>query len=264
MEIATLVHRSVVSVEPSRSLRLAAERMAEHGVGSVVVASEGEAPGIFTERDLLFALAGGADPSTSPIESHMTKNAFTLAPSVDAMQAATRMHVEGFRHLIVVNDDHTVAGVLSIRDLLGAVLQQIGDQRSSEKSNDVDTESATRVKRVGDCMIPDVISVSLKTNLDKAAQAMMERRVGAAIVMDQDRVAGIVTERDLMRAVANGLVPWTTPVGECMTRKPRTITPFTTAGAALSLMMAHGFRHLPVLEDGKLVGIVSMRALASA
>jgi len=237
--------------------------MAEHGVGSIVVASEGEAPGIFTERDLLFALAGGADLSTSAIESYMTKNAFTLAPSVDAMQAATRMHGEGFRHLIVVNDDHTVAGVLSVRDLLGAALEQMGEKNIGEDSSDEDAEQATRVKRVGDCMIPDVISLSLKTNLDKAAQAMMERRVGAAIVMDHDRVAGIVTERDLMRAVANGLVPWTTPVGECMTRKPRTITPFTTAGAALSLMMAHGFRHLPVMEDGKLVGIVSMRALAS-
>jgi len=263
VEIATLINRSVVSLEPSSSLRLAAERMAEHGVGSIVVASEGEAPGIFTERDLLFALAGGADPSTSAIESYMTKNAFTLAPSVDAMQAATRMHGEGFRHLIVVNDDHTVAGVLSVRDLLGAALEQMGEKNIGEDSSDEDAEQATRVKRVGDCMIPDVISLSLKTNLDKAAQAMMERRVGAAIVMDHDRVAGIVTERDLMRAVANGLVPWTTPVGECMTRKPRTITPFTTAGAALSLMMAHGFRHLPVMEDGKLVGIVSMRALAS-
>lgn len=263
MEIATLINRSVVSLEPSRSLRLAAERMAEHGVGSIVVASEGEAPGIFTERNLLFALAGGADPNTSAIESYMTKNAFTLAPSVDAMQAATRMHGEGFRHLIVVNDDHTVAGVLSVRDLLGAVLEQISEKNIGEDSNDEDAEKATRVRRVGDCMIPDVISVSLKTNLDKAAQAMMERRVGAAIVMDHDRVAGIVTERDLMRAVANGLVPWTTPVGDCMTRKPRTITPFTTAGAALSLMMAHGFRHLPVMEDGELVGIVSMRALAS-
>ncbi|HZJ52317.1 MAG TPA: CBS domain-containing protein [Actinomycetota bacterium] len=263
MEIATLINRSVVSLEPSRSLRLAAERMAEHGVGSIVVASEGEAPGIFTERDLLFALAGEADPNTSAIESYMTKNAFTLAPSVDAVQAATRMHGEGFRHLIVINDDHTVAGVLSVRDLLGAVLEQISEKNIGEDSNDEDAEKATRVRRVGDCMIPDVISVSLKTNLDKAAQAMMERRVGAAIVMDHDRVAGIVTERDLMRAVANGLVPWTTPVGDCMTRKPRTITPFTTAGAALSLMMAHGFRHLPVMEDGELVGIVSMRALAS-
>ncbi|MDQ3660508.1 MAG: CBS domain-containing protein, partial [Actinomycetota bacterium] len=94
MEIATLINRSVVSLEPSSSLQLAAERMAEHGVGSVVVASEGEVPGIFTERDLLFALAGGADPKTSAIASHMTQNAFSLAPSVDVMQAASRMHGE--------------------------------------------------------------------------------------------------------------------------------------------------------------------------
>jgi CBS domain-containing protein len=263
VEIATLITRSVVSLEPSQSLQLAAERMAEHGVGSVVVASEGETPGIFTERDLLFALAGGADPNTSTIEPYMTMNAFTLAPSVNALHAATRMHGEGFRHLIVVNDDHTVAGVLSIRDLLGAVLKSIGRGEDGEGSGDEDPEKSTGVRRVGDCMTPDVISVSLKTTLDKAAQAMIERRVGAAIVMDNDRVAGIVTERDLMRAVANGLVPWTTRVGECMTRKPRTITPFTTVGAALSLMMAHGFRHLPVMEDGELVGIVSMRALAA-
>jgi CBS domain-containing protein len=263
VEIVSLISRSVVRLEPSRNLRLAAERMAEHGVGSIVVETEGQAPGIFTERDLLFALAGGADPNTTAIEAYMTKNAFTLPPSVDVLKAATRMHGEGFRHLLVVNDDHTVAGVLSVRDLLGAVLKRIGGQASDEGSSDEDAEPSTRVKRVGDCMLPDVISISPKTTLDKAAQAMVERRVGAAIVMEDGRVAGIVTERDLMRAVANGLVPWTTRVPECMTRKPRTITPFTTAGAALSLMLAHGFRHLPVMEDGALVGIVSMRALAS-
>jgi CBS domain-containing protein len=112
-------------------------------------------------------------------------------------------------------------------------------------------------------MVQDVISVEVGATLDGAARAMTEGRVGAAIVMEGERVAGIITERDLMQALAKGLAPTSTRVTECMTRKPRTITPFTTAGSALSLMLARGFRHLPVMEDGKLVGIVSMRALAS-
>ena len=258
-EIAALLDRAVVSLEPSASLRLAARLMADQGVGSVVVLKAEGGPAIITERDLLQAAARTVDFDATPLEAHMTKKAVTVAASLDVLEAATRMHGEGFRHLIVVEDDGSVGGVLSMRDLLGALIEQT---RSAGPLAGTD-EGGPRVKRVGDCMVQDVISVEVGATLDGAARAMTEGRVGAAIVMEGERVAGIITERDLMQALAKGLTPTSTRVTECMTRKPRTITPFTTAGSALSLMLARGFRHLPVMEDGKLVGIVSMRALAS-
>lgn len=118
--------------------------------------------------------------------------------------------------------------------------------------------------RVADCMSPDVVTIRSTTTLDRAAQNMVERRVGSALVMEGEDVVGIITERDVLRAVARALVPWSTPVSECMTAKPVTVTPSTVAAEALSTMLHHGFRHLPVIGEDGLAGIVSLRDLAEA
>lgn len=118
------------------------------------------------------------------------------------------------------------------------------------------------ISRVEDCMSSDVVTIPLNTMLDRAAQMMVERKVGSAVITDGEKLAGIITERDVLRAVARGLVPWSTSVSECMTPKPETVTPFTSASKALSMMLYRGYRHLPVLSDGGLVGIVSLRDLA--
>lgn len=116
--------------------------------------------------------------------------------------------------------------------------------------------------RVEDCMSPDVVKIPASSMLDRAAQTMVERRVGSAVIMEKDALVGIITERDILRAVARALVPWSTPVSECMTAEPETVTPLTTAREALSSMLEHGFRHLPVITEAGLVGIVSLRDLA--
>lgn len=111
-------------------------------------------------------------------------------------------------------------------------------------------------------MSPDVVKFPASWMLDRAAQTMVERRIGSAVITDKDEVVGIITERDVLRAVARALVPWSTPVSDCMTAEPETVTPLTTAAEALSTMLAHGFRHLPVISEEGLVGIVSLRDLA--
>lgn len=116
--------------------------------------------------------------------------------------------------------------------------------------------------RVDRWMSRNVLSVGPEESLAHAAQVMVERRVGSACVVDAGRLVGILTERDVMRAVARGLIPWSTRVSEIMTHDPATASPATTPGQALSRMLNGGFRHLPVVQDGALVGIVSLRDLA--
>lgn len=122
----------------------------------------------------------------------------------------------------------------------------------------------TNSNLVADCMSPDVVTIPSGTMLDRAAQTMVERRVGSALIVEGKKVVGIITERDVLRSVARALVPWSTPVSECMTAKPMTVTPSTTAGQALTMMLEHGFRHLPVIGEEGLAGIVSLRDLAEA
>lgn len=120
-----------------------------------------------------------------------------------------------------------------------------------------------QVSRVGDAMSHHVVTVRATETMDRTAQMMVERSVGSAVVTREGGIEGIITERDVLRAVARGLVPWSTSVSDCMTAKPVTVSSFTTTGTALSMMLANGYRHLPVVDDGTLVGIVSLRDLAA-
>ena len=88
---------------------------------------------------------------------------------------------------------------------------------------------------------------------------MNERGVGAVVVLDADRLVGIVTERDVLRAVATGGVDG--PASGTMTASPETIEPDEPAGQAAVLMIHGGFRHLPVVSGGDVVGMISIRDL---
>lgn len=99
------------------------------------------------------------------------------------------------------------------------------------------------------------------TFVTKAAQRMAAKNVGAILVVEDDRLVGIFTERDIVfRVVAPGLDARTTRIAEVMTRDPVTIHPDKPFGSALVVMHRAGFRHLPVVADGKAVGIVSARS----
>lgn len=89
-----------------------------------------------------------------------------------------------------------------------------------------------------------------------ACEEMANRRIGAVLVVDGERLVGIVTGRDVVRAIAEGRDA-TTPVAEVMTRDPDVIACERTAIEALRMMSDGGYRHLPIVRDGKLVGIVS-------
>ena len=99
-------------------------------------------------------------------------------------------------------------------------------------------------------------------NVRSAAKRMVERNIGAAAVVDNGKLNGIFSERDLMsRVVAAGLDPETTAVGDVMTRELVVIEPKADIDTALQQMHTIGSRHLPVVEDGKLVGMLSIRDL---
>lgn len=93
-----------------------------------------------------------------------------------------------------------------------------------------------------------------------AARLMREGNVGAILVVDEGRLIGIFTERDaLVRVIACGRDPATVRLEEVMTREPATVAPDETFGYALLVMYERGFRHLPVVEQGRPVGVVSAR-----
>jgi CBS domain-containing protein len=104
------------------------------------------------------------------------------------------------------------------------------------------------------------VTASAEITVAAAARLMKERRIGALLVVHDGRLAGIFTERDaLFRVVAEGRDPAKTRVADVMTANPRTITPDRPFGHALHLMYEGGFRHVPVVDNGRPVGVVSAR-----
>ena len=105
-----------------------------------------------------------------------------------------------------------------------------------------------------------LLTAPAQTTVSEAAQLMKQSQVGAMVVVEGARLVGIFTERDaLFRVVAEGRNPQTTKVGEVMTRDPQSIAPDKPLGYALHMMYEGAFRHVPVVENGQLLGIVSAR-----
>jgi len=113
-----------------------------------------------------------------------------------------------------------------------------------------------------DLMTSNVLTVAPEDTLGEAAAKMTERGVGAVIVADFGRMIGILSERDIMRAVAGRIHSSEARVREWMTADPITATPDTPIEEAGRTMLEHGFRHLPVVEGERAIGIVSIRDLA--
>jgi len=113
---------------------------------------------------------------------------------------------------------------------------------------------------LADVMSQGVFAVERGLSLREAASRMAERSIGAAIVLDGERLVGILTERDVLRAVGSDR-DRTATVGECMTNHPEVVEPTDTTDHAAALMIHGGFRHLPVVEGDRVVGIVSIRDL---
>lgn len=108
----------------------------------------------------------------------------------------------------------------------------------------------------------ELVTFAPGTMVREVVQVMAKRRFGAVPVVENDRLVGIFTERDvLVRVMAAGKDPDTTPLDEVMTRNPDTVRSSDAVVHALELMNEHNYRHLPVVDGERLVGVVSIRDL---
>ena len=108
-------------------------------------------------------------------------------------------------------------------------------------------------------MTTEVLTTSAERSVAEVTAMMVKARVGSAVVLQGSWLAGILTERDVLRAAASGSDLTRSPVSQWMTRDPVTATPDTTVGEAAEVMLTNGFRHLPVVEGRTLKGVVSIR-----
>jgi CBS domain-containing protein len=111
----------------------------------------------------------------------------------------------------------------------------------------------------------ETVTVTPAMTLAEAATQLSQHRIGAAPVMEGDTLAGIVSERDIVHFLArHGAAALDMPVRDAMSRAVQTATPRTTIPEAMSAMTAGRFRHLPVMEEARMVGIISIGDVVKA
>ena len=115
---------------------------------------------------------------------------------------------------------------------------------------------------VRDVMKTRLHMVDASATVGEAVSLMAQQRIGSTLVMEGSRLIGIFTERDTVRAISQSHDAPNHEISSWMTHDPQTVDPDVDVEEALKMMLDRGFRHLPVMENGHVVGMVSMRDLA--
>jgi len=131
----------------------------------------------------------------------------------------------------------------------------------TERLPDAGTTAVTVLR---DLMNTRVAATTPGTSVAAAAAGMAEANVGSSVVMQGPFLAGILTERDILRAAASGEDLSASVVSEWMTPDPQSASPDTSVEDAAQIMLLNGFRHLPVVDGRKVCGVVSLRDLFAA
>jgi CBS domain-containing protein len=117
---------------------------------------------------------------------------------------------------------------------------------------------------VREIMHAELVTAPENATVAEAATIMGERHVGSTLVMEDDQLIGIFTERDIVRALSQDFDAPGQQISHWMTREPQTISPDASVDEAMTTMLAGGFRHLPIREGKRVIGMVSMRDLSRA
>jgi CBS domain-containing protein len=124
--LGDVMTRDVLTVAPEDTIGEAAQKMTDQGVGAVVVSDFGRLIGIFTERDLMHAVAGRVHPSEGRVREWMTPDPVTMTEDASVEEAGEAMIERGFRHIPVVAGERAV-GIVSIRDVAEWRLKERSD-----------------------------------------------------------------------------------------------------------------------------------------
>ncbi|HWE18677.1 MAG TPA: CBS domain-containing protein [Hyphomicrobiaceae bacterium] len=238
----------------SETVRQACRCMWQCRSGSVLVVDRREhLSGIFTGRDAVRLLAKAKDAGAggARLAKAMTRHPVAIGPKSRAIDALRAMSDGGFRH-VPVTEDGKIKGVVSRSDLKGMELEEYRWQRMG-------SASLRTFRGVAQVIEGQKLLVAGENDtVQHACRSMWRRKSGSILVVDREqRLSGIFTGRDAVRVLANVENAAAAQLADVMTRNPATITPEGSAIDALRAMDDGGFRHLPVIEKNKILGVVS-------
>lgn len=242
MRIRQLISRQVISVTPETPADEAIAIMARSRISCVVVAEKKRPLGIFTERDLVRAANRHIPIGSRPISELMTSPVMTIPGSLSVYEAYALMLTNRIRHHIVVDHAGRILGLMTQSDLI----------------NHLGHEYFVELRKIEQVMTADVVTISRDVPIKEALALMAGPGISCAVVEDNRCPVGIVTERDAVRLVADGIDLETVTVGAVMSSPVLTVAVGTTVHKAALLMKQERIRRVVVVDDnGGIAGIIT-------
>jgi CBS domain-containing protein len=254
--VKDFMHRYLEVVPLETTAAAAAERMGVKRIGCLLVESHDPKRGplgILTEMDLVRkVLATGLDPTVTMVDRVMASPILTISGDRSMLDASHVMETNHVRHLCVVETGEIV-GIISVRDLVRSFVD-------AESGPICDLEKVYRPLSI--LMATTLATIPSDASLLAAAQLMREKRIGSLLTTEAGEIVGIVTERDLVwKGLASNRHTGSTHVGAVMSSPLLSIDVNRTIRDASKGMAEQGVRHLTVTENGKIVGVLSVRDL---
>ena len=242
IKVRQALRESVVSVTPETVVRTAVEVMRRERTDALLIGAEGQYTGIVTEVDIIQdVIAMDLNPYVTRTDRIMTSPLLETEAETSLAEVGELMAGKRIRHL-AVREAGTVVGLFTIRDFIDA--------------NGLPLVPARQV------MSSPVHSIAMGTTARVAAGEMKERRLGSLVVTRGEVPIGIVTESDLVhKIIGRDLNPYVTAVEQIMSTPLVSVDVNQPVESVRDLMAKRRVRHLGVLEQGRIVGVISARDL---
>jgi len=225
------------------------QTMASKNIGRIIITDQRKPVGIFTEHDVLTRVINRSlDPKATPIDQVMTSPLQAVSLETSIVEALGEMYRGRFRHLLVRGEGGTIVGMISMRRILKLAVE-LGQGLQESRT-------------IGSIMSPGLTTVDEAQSIYKTLETMIRQDKRCVVVLNAGLLAGIFTERDVLKRVAikdKDIDTRKTPIREVMTANIITVPYSAFVGEVLAEMYQRGFRHMPIQgEKGNLAGIVSM------
>ncbi|MFC1781476.1 CBS domain-containing protein [Planctomycetota bacterium] len=240
MKVDQMMSKDVSTISPNETVASAAIMMTEKNISCIVVVDNGDICGILTETDLLKKKVIEAEDNPKiKVKDVMSSPAETASSYLSVLEAGRIMEAKNIKRLPILNEQKLV-GIVTQTDVT-RILTSYGMWRD-----------------ISEIMSRDVSSIERNSNITQATQLMSLQKISSIIVMENDEVLGILTEKDLLnRVVALNKNPYNTKIEEVMTSPIISVSPNYSIFSASRKMETMHVRRLVVIKDKKLCGIVT-------
>lgn len=239
-KISSIMSKDVISLEPEEFLRSAIQKMMSNNVSCVVVMQEKKPLGILTERDIIYLMGINIDFKTVNLQTVMRSPVIAVSEETEIPEVANLMVINSLRRLVVVDGEHKVIGIVTQTDII----------------KNLSINSFISFKKVEQIMNRNIISVDEKDRLSKAVSLMAKNRISCILVMKGKKPLGIITERDITKAIAEDTI--SNDLLEIMTSPMLTTHKDVTLFDATRLMDENKVRSLTVVDyQGIAIGIIT-------